>query len=234
MKYVISLVAGILIGAALFGLMMFFNPFAGGQSISPLAVTDSRLLNLSFSSVSSETLLLTNDGESTPSPHPAKVLQLWEPPIGKTSAMVVVLQDGRGESAGIGIKFWSQSESTRVLSSKLLVDSIWHIYLPGRGTMLVDQQENYWSYLHDIVVEAHKSSGDSWRGNWNGVMTVGPNLIGTARVTGGTGEFAGIEMEAVESRSASAYTVAAGPVAMRGSLTISLPDLASSELEEAE
>jgi hypothetical protein len=43
-----------------------------------------------------------------------------------------------------------------------------------------------------------------------------------------------METEAVESRSASAYTVAAGPVAMRGSLTISLPDLESSELEEAE
>ena len=127
MKYAISLVAGILIGAALFGLMMFFNPLAGGQSISPLAVTDSRLLNLSFSSVSGEALLLTNDGESTPSPYPAKVLQLWEPPIGKTSAMVVALEDSRGEPVGIGIKFWSQSESTRVLSSKLLVDSIWHI-----------------------------------------------------------------------------------------------------------
>ncbi len=234
MKYAISLLVGLALGSALFGLMMFFNPFAGGQSISPLALTDNRLLNLSFSSVAGETLLLTNDGESTPSPHPAKVLQLWEPPIGKTSAMVVVMEDSRGAPVGIGVKFWSQSESTSVLSSKLLVDSIWHIHLPGRGTMLVDQQENYWSFLRDVVVEAHKSSGDSWRGNWNGVMTIGPNLIGTARVTGGNGEFAGFETEAVESRFASAYTVAAGPVAMRGSLTISLPDEEASEPEEAE
>ena len=45
-----------------------------------------------------------------------------------------------------------------------------------------------------------------------------------SRVTGGSGDFAGIETEAIESRTASAFSVAIGPVAMRGSLTITLPD----------
>jgi len=233
-KYALSLLLGIVTGAILFCLLLYFNPFAGAQTISPLAMTDSRLLNLSFSSVPHETLILTNNGESTPSPYPAKVLQLWEPTIAKTSAMVVMLADSRGEPAGIGIKIWSESERTDILNAELLVDSVWHINLPGKGTFMVDQQENDWSYLRDVVVPAHRSSGDSWRGNWNGVMTVGPNALGTAHVTGGSGEFTGMETEAVESRSASAYSVAEGPVGMRGNLTIMLPDAASDDELESE
>lgn len=233
MKYGLSLLLGFVTGAILFCLLLYFNPFAGTPSISPLAMTNQRILNLSFSSVSGETLILTNDGESVPSPHPVKVLQLWEPTIGKTSAMVVMLLDSRGEAAGIGIKIWSESEKTDILNAKLLVDSIWHIHLPEKGTFLVDQQENYWSYLRDVVVPAHRSSGDNWRGTWSGVMTVGPNALGTGRVTGGSGDFAGIETEAIESRTARAYSVAAGPVAMRGTLTITLPDEQSNEKAES-
>ena len=234
MKYGLSLLLGIVTGAILFLLVLYFNPFAGAQSISPLAMTNQRLLNLSFSSVPGDTLIMTNDGESVPSPHPAKVLQLWESAIGKTSAMVVVLADSRGEPAGIGIKIWSESEKTDILNAKLLVDSVWHIHLPGKGTFLVDQQENYWSYLRDVVIPAHRSSGDSWRGSWNGVMTIGPNALGTARVTGGSGEFAGTESEAIESRTASAFSVVNGPVAMRGNLAITLPDEQSNEDTESE
>jgi hypothetical protein len=233
-KYLISLLTGLVIGSALFFLLLYFNPFAGAKSISPLAVTSQRLMNLSFSSVASETLMLTNDGASTPAPHPEKVQQLWERTIGKTSVMVVMLADSRGETAGIGVKFSSESERTRVLNGELLVDSVWHIHLPGRGTMLVAQQENYWSYLRDIVIPAYKSSGDNWRGSWNGVMTVGPNALGTARAIGGSGEFAGIETEAVESRIENAFSVAEGTVAMRGSLAITLANAPAIEVAESE
>lgn len=234
MKYLAALLAGIMIGATLFLLLLYFNPFAGTKSISPLAVTNQRLMNLSFSAVANETLLLTNDGTSVPAPHPEKVQQLWERTIGNTSVMVVMLADARGKAAGIGVKFSSKSEQTRILNAELLVDSVWHIHLPGRGTMLVDQQENYWAYLRDIVIPAYKSSGDSWRGSWNGVMTVGPNALGTARVTGGSGEFAGMETEAIESRTENAFSVAEGTVAMRGNLTITLANESPTEVAEAE
>ncbi len=234
MKYGLSLLLGIVTGAVIFCLLLYFNPFAGGQAISPLAITDSRLLGLTFSSVPDETLILTNDGESVPAPYPAKVLQLWEPTIAHTSAMVVMLANSRGEPAGVGIKIWSESETTDILNAALMVDSIWHVILPGKGTFLVDQQENYWSYMREVVIPAHRSSGDNWRGTWNGVMTVGPNALGTARVTGGSGDFAGIATEAVESRLASAFSVAKGPVAMRGSLTIMLPDEAVDDEVESE
>jgi len=86
--------------------------------------------------------------------------------------------------------------------------------------LFVEQTENYWNFLRNIVVPAYWSTANHWKGVWNGNMTVGPGALGTAAVSGGTGEFAGLESEAVEAVSASAYSVSQGPVAMDGRLTI--------------
>ena len=224
MKYLVSLIIGVLVGLAAFVAAMYFNPFSGAQSVSPLAVSEQQQLNLNFSAVPSDSLLFTNDGESAVMPHPEKTAELWEATVRNSRVAVVQLDNSRGEPVGLGIKFSSDSESTRVLNSEVIVDSAWHIYLPGRGTLLVGQQENYWTYIRDVVVKAEWNSADNWRGNWNRVMTSGPNAIGTGRVLGGSGEFAGLDSEAVESLSATAYSSRSGPVAMDGSLAITLPD----------
>ena len=54
-------------------------------------------------------------------------------------------------------------------------------------------------------------------------MTSGPGALGIARVTGGSGDFAGQGSEAVESLTATAYSALAGPVSMNGNLTIIAP-----------
>ncbi len=223
MKYVISLLVGMLIGVALFVLGLYYNPFVGNPSVSPLAVSDLDLVDLSFSLVASDSIVFTNDGESHVKPYPAKVLQLWEPTVRRTRGFVTILADSRGEPAGLGVKFSSDSEETALINGEVLVHSVWHIYLPKRGTFFVDQTENFWPYLHDIVIPARLSSGDNWRGSWYGIMTVGPGALGTARVTGNTGELTGIEAEAVESITARAYSAITGPVGMTGTLTIALP-----------
>ena len=168
-------------------------------------------------------LVYTNDGESQVEPHPAKVLQLWEPTIRQSSTMATTLVDSRGQLAGLGIKFASHSEGTSILDSEALVDSVWHIYLPGRGSMFIAQTENYWDYIRDIVVPARWSSGDNWRGTWRGNITSGPNALGTAQVFGGSGEYDGVDTEAVEALNARAYSVEQGPVAMQGELSIEIP-----------
>lgn len=223
MKYLISLLVGMLVGAAAFLVFLYFNPLTTANKLSPLSVSDNDLMSLNFSVVAGDALLYTNDGESQVAPHPAKVLQLWELPIRRTDALVISLSDSRSQSVGLGIKFSSDSESSNILNGQAIVDSVWHIYLPGRGSLFVKQSENYWSYLRNVVVPAQWSSGDSWRGIWNGNTTAGPGALGTASVIGGSGEFAGLKTEAVESLAAKAYTVAAGPVAMDGELLIELP-----------
>jgi len=223
MKYLIALIVGMATGAAAFAMLLYYNPLVAQNKLSPLSVTDNELISLNYSAVAADSLVYTNDGNSQITPHPAKVLQLWERPIRKTNAMATVLKDSRNQTVGIGIKFSSDSESSNILNGEVIVDSVWHIYLPGRGSLFVEQQENFWGYLREIVIPAYWSSGDSWRGIWNGNTTSGPGAIGTATVIGGSGAFRGVRTEAVEALAAKAYSVDRGPVAISGEITIEVP-----------
>ena len=225
MKYLISLLFGLATGVAAFLALLYFNPLTSQNKLSPVSVTDEDLIILNYSAVASNALIYTNDGESQVAPHPAKVLQLWEPPIRRTVAMATVLTDSRNIVVGIGMKFSSDSESTNILNGEALIDSVWHIYLPGRGSLFIEQQENYWSYLREIVIPARWSSGDNWRGIWNGDVTSGPGALGTARVIGGSGAFDGLDTHGLESLSAKAYSVEQGPVAIDSKLAIEIPRL---------
>ncbi len=227
MKYAIALVTGMLIGAALFVAGMYFNPFAEQLTVSPLAVSNDEHINFTYTAVPGETLLYTDHGESIIKTHPDRVAELWEPAVVDTRIAVTLLNNSRGQVAGLGIKFSTDSEQTAIINSKVLVNSTWHIYVPGQGTLLVNQIENYWSYLREVVVPARWSSGDAWKGAFFRIMTRGPGALGTARVTGGNGNFAGISSEAVESLTARAYSATLGPVSMDGGLTITLPQAAS-------
>ena len=223
-RHLIGLAVGLLLGAMAAAALLYMNPLAGTSALSPISVSEHELLGLRYSAAPQDSILYTNDGESGPPPHPDKVLQLWEAPIRQSEVLVAVLADSRNNPVGIGVKFMSASERTRIINGEILVDSVWHILLPGRGSLFVAQTENHWDYITDIVMPAHWSSADNWKGTWSGNMTVGPGSLGTAHVTGGSGDFAGLESDAVESLSARAYSVANGPVAMDGQLTIEIVD----------
>ena len=223
-KYLVALLLGMVTGVVALGLLLYFNPLNNTKILSPLSVSQNEVLTLHYSAVAADTLVYTNDGESQVEPYPPKVLQLWEATIRKTDAMATVLIDSRNESVGIGVKFLSASESTDILNGKAIADSVWHIYLPGRGSLFVHQTENYWNYLREVVMPAYWSSGDNWRGLWNGHVTAGPGALATARVVGGSGEFAAMESDAVESLSARAYSVDHGPVALDAVLVVEVVD----------
>jgi hypothetical protein len=222
MKHAIALFAGILVGAALFLALLYHNPFTVQPALSPLLVSDARLVELSYSPVPGEALALTNNGELSIEPVPDGIEELWEPSLRKTRLLVTTLTEAGGEFAGIGIKFASDSENTRLLNAEAMVDSAWHVWLPYRGSLFINQTENFWPYLRGVVLPARLSASDSWRGSWYGITTAGPGALGTGRVTGGSGRFAGITSEATESLSARAWSASQGPVAMTGNLLISL------------
>ena len=222
-RYLLPLLAGILMGFVLMFGYLYYNPMSAANNLSPLSVTENEVVRLNYSAVAQDALIYTNNGESQIAPHPAKVQQLWEAPINLTTAMVTVLSDSRGQIAGIGVKFSSRSENTRILTGEVLMDSVWHVYLPARGSVFMEQSENYWNYIRDIVVPARWSSGDNWRGSWLGSITAGPGALGTSAVTGGSGQFEFMITEGVELFSAKAYSVEHGPVAMSGELAIEIP-----------
>ncbi|NQV87167.1 MAG: hypothetical protein HQ492_08830 [Woeseiaceae bacterium] len=231
MKYILALFLGLITGAVMFAVVLVYNPLVGNPSLSALAVSDSQIFVLGYPAVASETIVTTNDGESSTPPHPEKVLQLWEAPIKQTSVMATLLWDGRNRAAGIGIKLASASEKTRLFGGQAIVDSIWYVYLPGRGSLFIEQTENYWGYLRDIVFPAYRSSSNTWRGTWLGNTTVGPTALGTARVSGESGDFRGMEMLGVESLSIRTWHTDHGVVAGEGQLVIELPFETSIEPE---
>jgi len=224
MKYAIPLTLGFMCGAMLLALGLYYNPFVGQPTITPLAMSDDRIIQLTFSAVPSDAILYTDQGETIITPHPDRVAELWEPAIADTRVLVTMLQNSTGNTAGLGIKMLSESEATDVIRGEAIANSIWHIYLPGLGTMLVDQSENYWSYIRDVVIPAHWNSADNWRGTFHHITTNGPGSLGTARVTGGSGLLAGMTSESVEALTAIGYSAVSGPVSMDGSLTIAIPE----------
>ncbi len=223
MRYMLSLFGGMAVGLGLMFGFLYYNPMSTANTLSPISVTNNEVVRLNYSAVVQDALIYTNDGEAQIAPHPAKVQQLWEAPVRFTTAMVTVLADSRGQVTGIGVKFSSRSEQTNILRGEVLMDSVWHIYLPARGSLFMEQSENYWGYIRDIVVPARWSSGDNWRGSWLGNITAGPGALGTAAVAGGSGQFQYMITEGVESFSAKAYSVEHGPVAMTGELAIEIP-----------
>jgi hypothetical protein len=202
---------------------LYYNPMSGANNLSPISVTENEVVRLNYSAVAQDALIYTNNGESQIAPHPAKTQQLWEAPVVLTTAMVTVLDDSRGQVAGIGVKFSSRSEKTSILSGEVLMDSVWHIYLPKRGSLFMEQSENYWNYIREVIIPARWSSGDNWRGSWLGIITAGPGALGTAAVTGGSGQFEYMITEGVELFSAKAYSVKHGPVALSSELAIEIP-----------
>ena len=223
MKYVVALISGLLVGAALFVVGLFLNPFIADRGVSPLSVTDAQIITLNYATVPAESIVYTNDGESLQPPHPEKVLQLWEAPIRMTSAMATVVRDARNQVAGIGVKFMSNSESTRLLRGEAIVDSVWYVYLPEHGSMFIEQTENYFPLIREVAFPAWRSSANSWRGQWSGNLTAGPGALGTAKVSGGSGKLEGLSMEGVESMTVKAFSAETGLVSADGRLIIALP-----------
>jgi hypothetical protein len=243
MKYVIALILGLITGTAIFVTVLIYNPFSSDRGLSPLSVTDAEVITLSFSNVPTESIVYTNNGESlqqsplnralrlwkapirsTSAPHPAKVLQLWEAPIRSTEAMMTVMRDARNQTAGIGIKFSSDSEKSRLLYGEAIADSVWYILLPEQGTFFIEQSENHWTFIREVAFPAWRSSANNWRGSWLGNMTDGPGALGTAAVSSGTGRVKGVQMNGVESLSARAFSADSGLVGAEGRLIIEIPE----------
>ena len=231
MKYVVTLILGLIIGAAIFAVGIVYNPFTGDRVLSPLSVTDAQVIVLQFSPVPAESIVYTNNGESVPSPYPEKVPQLWEAPIRKTSAMATIMRDARNQPAGIGLKISSLSESTDLLRGKAIIDSIWYIYTPQHGSMFIQQTENYLPFVQEVAFPAWRSSANSWRGTWIGNTTSGPGALGTAAVSGGSGRVKGLDLDGVETLTVRAFSADTGFVAAEGQLLIELPEL-SDDTEE--
>ena len=223
MKYAISLLLGLLCGAALFIIGLLNNPFIADRPFSPLSVDGTAVTSLSYTAVPAKTIAFTNSGEARLRPHPKGIRLLREDTVNLTDVMVTEMHDAGGQTAGVGVKFSSRSERTNLLRGEALVDSAWYVHMPGRGSLFVEQSENYWPFIQNVLVPAYRNSANSWKGTWRGDLSAGPGALGVARVTGVGGSLLGRSMGAVESLSVQAYSTDKGPVSAEGRLLIEMP-----------
>lgn len=222
MKYLVGLLAGMVTGAAMFAILLYVNPLIKVKNLSPISVSTSSQFELSYEATPMESILWTDSGQSNVRPRPPLVQELFEETIRDTRVIVTLLRSSRGAAAGVGVKFQTTAEQTGLLDGNYPVNSTWHIWLLQRGGLMIDQRENQWTLLRDVVLPAYLSSADSWRGSWYGILTSGPQALGVARVFGGSGYLANQDGEAVEAINAKAYSAETGPAAMQGRLTISM------------
>lgn len=222
MKYLLVLLAGLASGVLLFALLLYANPLVESRATPPITVTGKGEFALGYTATPMGSIAWVDNGESSVRPRPPLIKELEEPAIEDTLLIVTLLQNSRGMPAGFGVKFLSPAEETGLLRGVYPMQSAWHIWLLDRGGLMIDQTENHYFYLRDVVLQAHLDSGDNWRGSWFGVLTDGPNQFGTARVSGGSGSLSGVEGKAAETVTAKAYSAASGPASIDGRITISL------------
>ena len=181
MNYAVSLLLGLVVGVALFGLtLMLYNPFIADRGISPLSVSSSELVALNYSAMYRPTQSLLH-----------KRWRLVTKTVSRKSPAVMGGTNSQDQRDGDRNAGWAQSDgghrhkilvffrTNELLKGDALVDSVWYVYLPERGSLFMQQSENYWPFLRDVGWPAFRS-GENWKGSWIGDLTAGPGVLGTA------------------------------------------------------
>lgn len=222
MKHLLSFLFGLAAGIALFAVLMYVNPLAGGSSQSPLVGVAGEQLAVDFDETPAGAIAWIGNGENPGGSRPPMVQELAAGTVRHTRIYVLPLTDGRGQPIGVGVKYTTQAEEPGLLLGDFPAHGTWQLWLPGRGGIAVFQEENHWPFLRDVIAGAYLESGNNWRGEWRGVLTDGPAANGAGHVYGGSGAFAGRQGLAAQSREARAWSASSGPAEMRGRLELVL------------
>jgi hypothetical protein len=185
MKYVLSLVIGLLAGVAAAAALIYFNPLTRSQHAP---ASDSAWV-LGYSLAASDTWLSTHNDRFDLPLVPKDVSLLWESGIkGSLLAAMPLKAEGSSVSAAAS-RISVPSSRTEFLRAGLLVEDYWLISVPGEGSVLVHAVNNQWPLLRDTVVRVDWLQRD-FAGPGEYGPTMGPNATG-AELIGLTGAFAG-------------------------------------------
>jgi hypothetical protein len=185
MKYILSLIAGLVAGAALAVAALYFNPLTQ-RSAEPSGAPD---WSLKFGLAPAAMWIATHDEKLDLPLAPADVPRLYEDGIEGMLLTALPLHDSSGRFAASASRITVPSSATEFLRSGLLVDDYWLISIPGQGTLFVHAVNNEWPLVRDTLVRVDLLRRE-WRGSEAYAPTVGPGADG-ANVVGLTGGLAG-------------------------------------------
>lgn len=214
MKYLLSLLFGLVAGAAVALALLYFNPLTQRQTELPARADRS----LAYSMQPADTWLVTHDRRIELPVVPSDAPLLWEHGIKGVLLAAMPLRNAGGQVVAYGSRITAPSGNTEFLRAGLLADDYWLISFPGEGTLFVHALNNEWPLLRDTLVKVDWL-GQSSAGPVHYGPTIGPVAAG-ARLHGLTGGFAGAGGNLRERLTLDAYS--GSFAALSGELLLSL------------
>jgi hypothetical protein len=136
---------------------------------------------------------------------PPGVVALSEPAIERGFALILNMHDANGDIIGFGVELEVHPEGD-MLAEDLRWETEWVLVIPGRGMLILNQQEHS-GELGPKVINAIRETGSDWVGDWTVQTTVGPLANGRGVIVGGTEEFAEVTGSFIEIDHLTRYTV---------------------------
>lgn len=212
MKYVVSLVFGLILGAGVALALLYFNPLTQYQS-APLSDPER---SLDYKLAGADVWLSTHDDRLELPVVPRGVSLLYEDGIRGTWLSAFGINDQSLPGLAAATRISVPSRESELLRAGVLVEDFWLISVPGTGSMFVHAMSNQWPLLRDTVVNV------DWLGReFNGPAAYDPTqgpAKGNAEVFGLTGAYGGTEGRAREHLSLETYN--GGLAALSGQLRI--------------
>lgn len=217
MKHLFVAVLGLLLGAALAVVAVYFNPLPEKAAAEPLAAGSVLRYSLpdhvlEFSLGEHARRLGRSAGDDS----------LWEEAVDRSAVLGLVLDDASAAPAAVASRLMTTAAETNLLTKGVLVSDLWLVTFPGQGTLIVRAESNAWPFLKETLIPAWYL-GRSWKGPVEYWPTVGPAADDTAVVVGVSGAFRGSEGSAVERYELAVLDPDRHAVVAKGELHLSLP-----------
>jgi hypothetical protein len=196
--------AGVLFALAVFAwLPAYDNP-----RITPVtsADQDGTVTESFFFRSPEDGIAVTHSGRLPLGIAPPGVAALSEPAIDRGFAFIVNMHDANGAVIGFATELEVHPEGD-MLAQDLRWETEWVLVIPGRGVLVLNQQEHS-GELGAKVINTIRATGKDWVGDWTVQTTVGPLANGRGLVMGGTGEFEGAAGSFIEIDHLTRYTAA--------------------------
>ncbi len=136
---------------------------------------------------------------------PPGVAALSDPAIERGFALLLNMHDANARIIGFAVELEVHPEAD-MLAQDLRWDTEWLLVIPGRGTLILHQQEHS-GELGQKVINTMRDTGKDWVGDWTVQTTVGPLADGRGLILGGTEEFEGASGSFVEIDHLTRYSV---------------------------
>ena len=218
MKYLIVALLGLLIGAALAGTALYYNPFTAHAGAAPSP--GDRVLKYSLPD---QVLSVAVGEDAMLAGRVGGVEKLWEETIDRTAVMGLVLTDESGQPAAIASRLMAASPATDLLLTGVVVSDYWLVTMPGQGTLFVRSDSNVWPFLKETLLPVWLFDRP-WHGPVEYRPTVGPGADNTGSVLGVAGVFEGKSGTAVERYDVTAFSREQSSAAALGELFVHLPE----------